>query len=94
MFVRCLGLELAERGVRCNSVSPGSTRTPMQTQMWRDGYQEADTIAGDLSQSRLGIPLQKLAEPADIARAVWFLLSPDAGHITMQDLKVDGGATY
>lgn len=93
MITKCFALELSEFGVRCNIVSPGSTRTLMQTQMWQQNYQEEQTIGGDLSQFRLGIPLQKIAEPMDIAQAVYFLLSDQSGHITMHDLRVDGGAT-
>ncbi|RPD88215.1 2,3-dihydro-2,3-dihydroxybenzoate dehydrogenase [Luteimonas sp. 100069] len=93
MFVRCLGLELAPLGIRCNIVAPGSTRTPMQTGMWTDAGGEARTIAGTLETFKSGIPLGKLAEPEDIAHAVMFLLSEQAGHIAMSDLYVDGGAT-
>lgn len=93
MFVRCLGLELAPLGIRCNIVAPGSTRTPMQTGMWTDASSEARTIAGTLETFKSGIPLGKLAEPDDIAHAVMFLLSEQAGHIAMSDLYVDGGAT-
>jgi 2,3-dihydro-2,3-dihydroxybenzoate dehydrogenase len=42
---------------------------------------------------RLGIPLGRFAQPTDIANAVLFLVSDQAGHITMHDLYVDGGAT-
>ena len=93
MFVRCLGLELAPLGIRCNIVAPGSTRTPMQTGMWADEQGERRTIAGNPDTFKSGIPLGKLAEPADIANAVLFLLSDQAGHIAMSDLYVDGGAT-
>lgn len=93
MFVRCLGLELAPHGVRCNIVAPGSTRTAMQTGMWADAQGEARVIAGMLENFRSGIPLGRIAEPADIANAVMFLLSEQAGHIAMSDLYVDGGAT-
>ena len=93
MFVRCLGLELAPLGIRCNIVAPGSTRTPMQTGMWTDAGGEARTIAGTLETFKSGIPLGKLAEPEDIAHAVMFMLSDQAGHIAMSDLYVDGGAT-
>ena len=93
MLVKNFALELAEFGVRCNLVSPGSTRTEMLEKTWRDGYGEAETIAGEPSSYRLGIPLGKIAEPTDIANAVAFLLNDAAGHITMHDLRVDGGAT-
>ncbi|MCW2246588.1 2,3-dihydro-2,3-dihydroxybenzoate dehydrogenase [Azospirillum fermentarium] len=87
------GLELAEYGVRCNVVSPGSTDTPMQRGMWSGPDGAAGTIAGNPSAYKLGIPLKKLATPEDIAAAVVFLASPAAGHITLADMLVDGGAT-
>lgn len=93
-LVRSVGLELAPCGVRCNLVSPGSTDTPMLRSMWNgadDGA--ARTVAGNPGQFRLGIPLGKLAEANDIAQAVLFLASPLAGHVTLQDLVIDGGAT-
>ncbi|MFF2073965.1 2,3-dihydro-2,3-dihydroxybenzoate dehydrogenase [Kitasatospora sp. NPDC058162] len=95
MFTRCLGLELARSGVRCNVVSPGSTDTQMQRGLWGDDAEAAErrVIDGDLAAWRVGIPLGRIAEPADIAEAVLFLASDRARHITMHDLYVDGGAT-
>lgn len=93
MFTRCLGLELAPHGIRCNIVAPGSTLTPMQTGMWADENGAARVIEGSLATYKAGIPLGKLASPQDVAEAVVFLLSDHAGHITMTDLYVDGGAT-
>jgi len=93
MFTRCLGLELAEHGIRCNVVSPGSTDTAMQRGLWTDDAAPDRVIAGDLATFRVGIPLGRIADPADIADAVLFLVSHQARHITMQNLYVDGGAT-
>ncbi|MFF2652550.1 2,3-dihydro-2,3-dihydroxybenzoate dehydrogenase [Streptomyces sp. NPDC058045] len=101
MFTKCLGLEPGRvaHGVRCNTVSPGSTRTAIQRALWAAGGapdEEAaarQIIAGDLSGHRTGIPLGRLAEPQDIAEAVAFLVSDRARHITLHDLYVDGGAT-
>ncbi|MCL4069084.1 2,3-dihydro-2,3-dihydroxybenzoate dehydrogenase [Pseudomonas sp. GX19020] len=93
MYMRTLGMELAPLGIRCNIVAPGSTRTPMQTGMWADASGEARVIAGIQEQFKPGIPLGKIAEPDDVANAVMFLLSDQAGHVTMADLYVDGGAT-
>ncbi|MYW90612.1 2,3-dihydro-2,3-dihydroxybenzoate dehydrogenase [Amycolatopsis rubida] len=93
MLTRCLGLELAGAGIRCNIVSPGSTDTEMQRLLWTDDSGEARVIAGNPEQFRVGIPLGRIADPADIADAVLFLASDRARHITMQNLYVDGGAT-
>ncbi|CAM5269450.1 2,3-dihydro-2,3-dihydroxybenzoate dehydrogenase OS=Streptomyces microflavus OX=1919 GN=dhbA_1 PE=3 SV=1 [Streptomyces microflavus] len=93
MFTRCLGLELPRSGVRCDIVAPGSTDTAMQRALWTDPGAEARVIDGNPSTSRTGIPLGRIAEPADIADAVAFLASDRARHITLQELYVDGGAT-
>jgi 2,3-dihydro-2,3-dihydroxybenzoate dehydrogenase len=92
-FTRCLGLELSHYGIRCNIVSPGSTDTAMQRMMWNDEEGKQSVISGSLKDFRIGIPLERIATPEDIADAVLFLLSDRARHITMHDLRVDGGAT-
>jgi 2,3-dihydro-2,3-dihydroxybenzoate dehydrogenase len=92
MFTKCLGLEVAKHGIRCNLVAPGSTDTPMLSSMWHDESGPRGTIQGRPDAYRVGIPLGKLALPSDIADAVVFLLSDQASHITMHDLTVDGGA--
>ena len=93
-WTRVLALECAGHGVRCNIVSPGSTDTPMLRGMWPEGTdQSARVIAGSPEEFRLGIPDATLGSPEDIAAACAFLISPAARHITMHDLRVDGGAT-
>ncbi|MFE3194118.1 2,3-dihydro-2,3-dihydroxybenzoate dehydrogenase [Nocardia sp. NPDC059240] len=93
MFTRCLGLELARYGIRCNVVAPGSTATSMLTDLWGDDTDESAVVAGVPEAFRVGIPLGHIAQPEDIAAAVRFLLSDAAAHITLQELVVDGGAT-
>jgi 2,3-dihydro-2,3-dihydroxybenzoate dehydrogenase len=90
---RCLGLELAEYGIRVNIVSPGSTDTEMQRAMWRQGSSLDTVLDGAPASYRLGIPLRKIATPQEIAQSILFLLSDQASHITLHDLRVDGGAT-
>lgn len=86
-------LELAEYGVRCNVVCPGSTDTPMVRLLWKSEHDEEQTILGIPEQYKLGIPLGRIAQPDDIAQVVLFFASPMAKHITMQDVAADGGAT-
>ncbi|WP_236830449.1 2,3-dihydro-2,3-dihydroxybenzoate dehydrogenase [Blastococcus sp. KM273128] len=93
MLTKCLGLELAGHGIRCNVVSPGSTDTSMLRSLWPDADGERATLRGAPEHYRVGIPLQKIARPEDVAAAVAFLASDAAGHITMHDLCVDGGAS-
>jgi 2,3-dihydro-2,3-dihydroxybenzoate dehydrogenase len=93
MFTQCLGLEVAGFGIRCNLVAPGSTDTAMLSGLWSDGDWARSSIDGVAATFRVGIPLGKVAVPADVADAVLFLLSDRAGHITMHTMTVDGGAS-
>ncbi len=88
-----VALELAEYGVRCNVVCPGSTDTSMLHMLWQDDGGRQRTIAGMPEQYKLGIPLQRIADPSDIAQAILFFASDMSRHITIQDIVVDGGAT-
>ena len=77
MLTRCLARELAP-AVRVNAVSPGAI-------LWPAGIDE-ETKASILST----IPMQRLGDPLDIAKAVHFLIT-EADYITGQILPVDGG---
>ena len=80
---RHAAVELAPRSIRVNCVAPGSVRTEMTAARYAEpGVLEA-------RQSR--IPLGRVAEPADIAGPVAFLLSSEAVYMTGQSLIVDGG---
>ncbi|MFD9316124.1 SDR family oxidoreductase [Streptomyces sp. NPDC060053] len=68
-------------GVRVNSVSPGLVRTEMARFVWEPG--EAEIAPG--------LPLGRIGEPADVARAVLWLASDEADWVTGADLVVDGG---
>lgn len=91
-YTRCLGLELAPYGIRCNTVSPGSTDTPMLHEMHGVADAAEISVSGTPEEFRLGIPLGRVARPQDIAAGVLFLLSDEASHITLHDLIIDGGA--
>jgi len=82
-LTRQLAGELAQDGIRINSVSPGVVRTGLN----RDTL-GTPAIAGATIQN---IPLGRLGEPRDIAAAVCFLAGPEASFVTGTDLVVDGG---
>ncbi|WP_346844896.1 SDR family oxidoreductase [uncultured Rothia sp.] len=92
-YTRSLGLELGRYGIRCNVVCPGTTRTAMLAPIWQGKDLTEATISGSPENFRNGIPLQKIAEPAEIASTIVFLLSNAASHLTLAELTVDGGAT-
>lgn len=90
-LARTAGLEYASERIRVNCVAPGSTNTSMLSAVVGEQAEES-AIAGAPEKYRLGIPLQRVAEPEDIAEVVEFLLSDAARHITMESLTADGGA--
>lgn len=93
-LVRCAALELAARGIRCNVIEPGSTDTNMQRDLWPDPeIGRASAIVGDPASFRVGIPLGRIADPEDVAELAVFLLSDRARHVTLQTIRVDGGAS-
>lgn len=92
-LVRCLALELAPLGIRCNLVSPGSTDTAMQRAYAPTEAHRERILRGDPDRFRLGVPVGRIARPEDVADSVAFLLSDRARHIVLHDLRVDGGAT-
>lgn len=88
-LTRNLASDLAPRGIRVNQVTPGATRTPIWSRLAPDDAERAaleDRIAR-------GVPLGRLADPDDIARAVLYLASDDARSVTGTEIVVDGGAT-
>jgi 3-oxoacyl-[acyl-carrier protein] reductase len=80
-FTKALALEVGSRDITVNAVAPGF----IDTDMTRELQDEQRTLL--LSR----IPLQRLGRPEEIAAAVVFLVSSDAGYITGQTLHVNGG---
>ncbi|WP_435298921.1 SDR family NAD(P)-dependent oxidoreductase [Timonella sp. A28] len=91
-FTKSAGLELAEHGIRANVISPGTTRSPMLDQFENSNIHQ-QAITGNLTHHKIGIPLKRIAEPQDVAATASFLISPQARHLTLQDIRVDGGAS-
>jgi len=80
-FTRTVARELARKNITCNAVAPGFIDTEM-TRVLSDKAKENALAA---------IPMKRMGEAADVARAVAFLASDDAAYITGHVLPVDGG---
>jgi 3alpha(or 20beta)-hydroxysteroid dehydrogenase len=83
-LTKTLSAEVAPMGVRVNSVSPGAMLTGMFDRPEVDGPALVEALSAQ-------IPLGRVSDPAEVAQAVAFLLSDDAGYITGSDIVVDGG---
>jgi len=82
-FSKGLAREMARYGISVNCVCPGPTDTPLFAAV-PEKHREAFVRA---------IPMRRLAQPADIAHAVLFFASEEAGYVTGQVLSVSGGLT-
>ena len=80
-MTKSIAQEVATRGITVNMVSPGFIATPMTDKLTED--QKADLAAR--------IPVARMGTPAEIAAAVLYLASPEAGYVTGATLHVNGG---
>ena len=77
-------VELAPDAIRVNTVAPG----PVATERLREVYN-----GPKYAERSRSIPLNRLAEPAEVAELIAFLVSPAAAYITGQTYTIDGGAS-
>jgi len=80
-MTRALAREIGSRNITVNCVAPGFIDTDMTKALSEDQQ----------NSLKVNIPLQRLGTPEDIAHAVAFLASPEAGYITGTTLHVNGG---
>ena len=88
-FTKTVARETARLGVTANIVCPG----PTDTEMLRDvaqAHPDADKVLERLARA---VPMKRLGQPEDVAHAVRFFASEQAGYITGQTLSVSGGLT-
>ena len=85
-MARGLACEWGKHGIRVNAVAPWMTRTPLLEEAIKANRNQLDKV-------HAWTPLQRIAQPAEIASAVIFLILPASSFITGQCLNVDGGLT-
>jgi NAD(P)-dependent dehydrogenase (short-subunit alcohol dehydrogenase family) len=87
-LTRSLALELAPRHIRANCVCPGIVDTPL-TDLFLNQSDDPDGLRLEYARSN---PLQRIADPSEVAHCVLFLASDEAAFVTGASLVVDGGA--
>ena len=88
-LIRALSVELASQGIRVNAVAPGPIETPIYDKLGMP----VEELNGFQAHMSSRVPLGRFGSAKDIASAFSFLLSPEAGFITGEELSVDGGLT-
>ena len=85
LFMKSIAQELGPKKIRVNSIAPGAIKTPINRAAWETAEAEADLLTL--------IPYKRVGEPADIARAAWWLASDESDYVHGATLLVDGGMT-
>jgi 3-oxoacyl-[acyl-carrier protein] reductase len=80
-FTKTLAREFAQRGININAIAPGYIQTPMTDALPEKAKEELKRM----------IPMERLGQPEDVARAVLFLVSEASSYITGHVLNVNGG---
>ena len=95
-YSKALATEVGSKGVRVLTVSPGPVKTPMMVEFLQDYAQTSGITFEEASQNLMnkigGIPMERMAEPEEIAELVNFLVSPVASYLTGANYVIDGGA--
>jgi NAD(P)-dependent dehydrogenase (short-subunit alcohol dehydrogenase family) len=85
-LTKSAALENAKKGIRINAVCPGLIMTPMIDKMVQDKPDILDIFTA-------AVPMGRAGKPEEVASAVLYLCSPQAGFITGQSIVIDGGTT-
>jgi NAD(P)-dependent dehydrogenase (short-subunit alcohol dehydrogenase family) len=83
LLTKAVAAQYGPRGIRCNAVAPGFVRTPATAQI---SPEDAEAVARSY-------PMPRQCEPEDVANAVVFLASSEAGFVNGATLMVEGGAS-
>jgi len=93
-LVRSAALELAPSGITVNAVCPGWVDTPMfEATLQNIADKTQTTVEAARGRIEAMVPLGRVLTPDEVAKAVAFVVGPDAAHLTGHALVLDGGET-
>jgi NAD(P)-dependent dehydrogenase (short-subunit alcohol dehydrogenase family) len=85
IFTRCVAMDYAQHGIRCNSVCPGLVDTPMSAPLLNDPEMRADALAA--------YPISRVGSPEEVAKLILYLASDESAWVTGSSFTIDGGLT-
>lgn len=94
-YSKALATEVAGKGVRVITVSPGLNKTEAMQTFLEDYARQSNITVEEMTRTLFarvgGIPMGRMAEPEETAELIYFLVSPAASYITGTNLTIDGG---
>ena len=85
LFTKCVAMDYAQNGIRCNSVCPGLIDTPMAAPLLNNPDMKAEVLAA--------YPIRRVGMPEEVAKMVLYLASDEASWVTGSSFMIDGGLT-
>ena len=85
LFTKCVAMDYAQNGIRCNSVCPGLIDTPMAAPLLNNPDMKAEVLSA--------YPIRRVGTPEEVAKMVLYLASDDASWVTGSSFMIDGGLT-
>lgn len=85
LFTKCVAMDYAQDGIRCNSVCPGLIDTPMAAPLLNNPDMKAEVLAA--------YPIRRVGTAEEVAKMVLYLASDDASWVTGSSFMIDGGLT-
>lgn len=85
LFTKCVAMDYAPDGIRCNSVCPGLIDTPMAAPLLNNPDMKAEVLAA--------YPIRRVGTPEEVAKMVLYLASDEASWVTGSSFMIDGGLT-
>jgi len=82
-LMRCMALEVADKGINVNNIAPGMVLTPMNQEAIDDPKKREEQVQS--------IPMKRAAQPEEVAKVALFLASPDSNYVHGSTYVVDGG---